>query len=121
MKAMCLLMSRLACLLLLTGLVYAQGVGTSGEIKGTVVDPGNAVVVKATVVATDIARGIQHSTVTDDNGHYRFSGLPPAAYTVTAEIQGFVPEARKDVTVALGETAVVDLRMRVAVTDQVTV
>jgi len=106
---------------LLTGVVYGQGVGTSGEIKGTVVDPSNAVVVKATVTAADIAKGIQHSTATDDSGHYQFSGLPPAAYTITVEGQGFAPDARS-LTVSLGETITQDFHLKPAgVTDQVQV
>src|SRR6266700_3601322 len=121
MKSVCLLLSKLSCLLLLTGVVYGQGVGTSGEIKGTVVDPSNAVVVKATVTAADIAKGIQHSTATDDSGHYQFSGLPPAAYTITVEGQGFAPDARS-LTVSLGQPIPQDFHMKPAgVTDQVQV
>src|SRR5262249_26961251 len=103
MRSMVLLSSRLCGLVLLfTSFVHAQ-VGTSGEISGTVVDQSGAVVVKASVVAVETAKGIQHSTISDESGHYRFSGLPPATYSVTAESKGFAPEQRKGVTVTLGE------------------
>ena len=39
--------------LLLTGMVFAQGIGASGDIRGTVTDPSGAVVTNATVTATD--------------------------------------------------------------------
>ena len=39
--------------LLLTGMVFAQGIGASGDIRGTVTDPSGAVVTNANVTATD--------------------------------------------------------------------
>src|SRR5258706_15525880 len=75
--------------LLLASVFYGQGVGTSGDITGTVVDPSGAAVVKASVIAVDTAKGFQRSAITDESGHYRFSGMPPAVYAVTAEGQGF--------------------------------
>src|SRR5438105_6641743 len=53
--------------LLLTGMVYAQGVGASGDIRGTVTDPSGAVITNANVTATDIAKGIKHTVATDNN------------------------------------------------------
>src|SRR5437016_6072898 len=97
--------SSLVFLLLLASLACAQGVGTSGDMAGTVTDSTGAVVTKITVTATDKAKGIQHTTITDDNGHYRFNGLPPAVYEVTAQGSGLASEVHKNVTVALGETA----------------
>jgi len=91
----------------------AQGVGTSGEISGTIHDPSGAVVAKASVTAVETAKGIQHSTQTNDSGHYRFNGLPPATYDVSAQSQGFAPEVRKKIVVALGETATVDFHLQI--------
>lgn len=113
MRFKCLMASTVLSLLV-SGMLYAQGVGTSGEISGTVHDPSGAVVAKAPVVAVDAAKGIQHSTETDGNGHYRFNGLPPAIYEVTAQSQGFKPEVRKNIVVALGETATVDFHLQVS-------
>jgi hypothetical protein len=100
----------------------AQGVGTSGNIKGTVVDPSGAAVANASVVAVETAKGIQRTTVTDGSGHYRFSDLAPAVYSVTAEGQGFAPFIQADVTVVLGETTTVDFRLQLpAISSQVEV
>ena len=122
MRSTFLCVSSLVCLLLLVSLACGQGVGTSGEIAGTVVDSTGAVVTKVTVTAMDKAKGIQHSTVTDENGHYRFNGIPPAVYDVTAQGGGLASEVHKNVTVALGETATVDFRMGVqAVSSEVEV
>src|SRR5947209_15304859 len=97
MRSTFLCVSSLVCLLLLVSLACGQGVGTSGEIAGTVVDSTGAVVTKVTVTAMDKAKGIQHSTVTDENGHYRFNGIPPAVYDVTAQGGGLASEIHKNV------------------------
>ncbi len=110
-----------ALCLLLTSVFYGQGVGTSGDIAGIVVDPSGAAVANASVVAADTAKGFQRNAVTDESGHYRFNGLPPAVYAVTAEGQGFAREART-VTVALGETMIADFHLKLSgVTNQVEV
>src|SRR5689334_5934476 len=101
------LTSGMVCLVLFAGMCYGQGVGTSGDIAGTVVDPAGAVVENASVIAVEAARGIQHTARTDSTGHYRFSGLPPAIYELTAQGGGFASELHKNVTVILGETTIV--------------
>jgi hypothetical protein len=122
MRFRSLLQGAIACLLMSAVLVFAQGTGTSGSISGTVVDPSGAVVSNAAVVAADNNKGIQYRTDTDGKGHYRFSGLPPAVYTVSAQGPGFAVEMRKNITVILGETVTVDFRMQVSpVTRQVEV
>ncbi len=121
MKVLYALFRGTCVLLLLTSALYGQGVGTSGDITGAVIDPSGAIVVKASVVALDTAKGFQRTAATDVSGHYRFSGLPPATYTVTVEGQGFAPEARS-VTVALGETVNADFHLKLqGVTSQVEV
>src|SRR5215467_865126 len=113
MKSVFLLFGRSLCVLLLAIAAHAQGVGTSGELSGTVFDPTGAVVVNASVTALETAKGIGHSTVTDASGHFRFRGLAPAAYSISAQSKGFATEQRNDVIVALGETTVIDFRLRV--------
>lgn len=112
----------LLCLLLASSAAFGQGVGTSGGISGTVVDPTGAALAKATVVAIETSKGIQHSTTTDGAGQYRFSGLAPATYSVTAQGPGFASEVQKAVVVTLGETATVDFQLKLSgVSDQVDV
>ncbi len=114
MRSITLLSCVFFCFLLAAGAAYGQGVGTSGEITGTVVDPTGALIVKAPVVAVETAKGIRHSATTDDSGRYRFTGLSPATYSVIALIPGFASEAQTNVVVILGETATVDFHLKVA-------
>jgi hypothetical protein len=108
--------------LLLTGMVYAQGVGASGDIRGTVTDPSGAVVTNANVTATDVAKGIKHTVATDNNGQFRLTGLQPATYSLSVSKQGFQSEVAKNVVVNIGQTSTVDFPMKVSqVSEQVEV
>ncbi|MGZ4845058.1 MAG: outer membrane beta-barrel protein, partial [Candidatus Angelobacter sp.] len=121
MRLVHLLRIFLACLLL-TGMVYAQGVGASGDIKGTVTDPSGAVVTNANVTATDVAKGIKHTVATDNSGQYRLTGLQPATYSVSVSKSGFQSEIAKSVVVNVGQTSTVDFPMKVSqVSEQVEV
>ena len=53
----------------------SAGQRVSSEIQGTVRDPSEAVVAKASVTATNLDTGLVRSTVTDDNGSYHVDGL----------------------------------------------
>ncbi|HXO38605.1 MAG TPA: TonB-dependent receptor [Candidatus Acidoferrum sp.] len=121
MRFIHLLRVLLACLLL-TGMVYAQGVGASGDIRGTVTDPSGAVVTNANVTATDLAKGIKHTVATDNNGQFRLTGLQPATYSLSVSKSGFQSEVAKNVVVNVGQTSTVDFPMRVSqVSEQVEV
>jgi hypothetical protein len=103
----------------------AQGVGTSGEIAGTVVDSAGGLLPKATISVVDAQTGLRRTTTTNGNGQFRVLGLAPASYDITAEMQGFATAVRKGVPVAIGQTVISDFRMQpskvstvVEVTDQ---
>ncbi|HEX2715708.1 MAG TPA: TonB-dependent receptor, partial [Candidatus Acidoferrales bacterium] len=99
---------------LASNVAYSQGVGASGDIKGTVTDPSGAVLPKATITVVETERGFRRSTASDDNGQYRVAGLPPATYDVSVELSGFQREVRKRVVVSVGETAVLDFQLKVS-------
>jgi hypothetical protein len=108
--------------LLLSGMVFAQGVGASGDIRGTVTDPSGAVVTGANVTATDIAKGIKHTVATDANGQFRLTNLQPATYSLSVSKSGFQSELAKNVVVNVGQTSTVDFPMKVSqVSEQVEV
>src|SRR5215510_5295652 len=101
------------CLLIAGGMALAQGVGASGDIKGTVTDPSGAVVANATVTATDVEKGIKHTVTTNNNGQFHLTGLPPAAYSVSVTKSGFQPEVAKNVVVTIGQTSSITFPMKV--------
>jgi Carboxypeptidase regulatory-like domain/TonB dependent receptor len=113
------------CLLLAASVAQAQGVGTSGEITGTVTDASGAVLPKTTVNVVDTQTGLKRTVVTNDTGQFRAAGLSPAIYDVSAELPGFATLIRRGVTVSIGQTVISDFRLKpsqvamiVEVTDQ---
>ncbi|MGD0467248.1 MAG: TonB-dependent receptor [Terriglobales bacterium] len=99
------------CLVLASSMAYAQGVGSSGEITGTVTDSSGGVVVKAVVNVVDTKTGLKRTAMTDGTGQFRVAGLSPATYDISAEMPGFATEIRKDVTVAIGQTVISDFKL----------
>ncbi len=102
------------CLLLLVSKAHAQGVGSSGDIRGTVTDPSGAVLPKVTVVVVESEKGLRRTAVTDDTGQYRVTGLPPATYDVSAGLHGFDTAVRKGVTITIGQTVIADFQLKVS-------
>lgn len=64
-------------------------IGGSGSINGTVFDPTGAVVPGATVVAKNVATGIETTRQTTDAGLYVITPLPPGEYKVIVTVAGF--------------------------------
>jgi Carboxypeptidase regulatory-like domain len=93
----------------LTAVSKAQDQNT-GTITGTAQDNTDAVVPGLTVTVKDAA-GTAHTVVTDEQGVFRVSGLPPGNYTVNVSVQGFKEFNAKDVVVTGGQTTQVDIKV----------
>jgi Carboxypeptidase regulatory-like domain len=104
----------LVYLLLAADVALAQGVGSSGEITGTVVDSAGAVLPAVTISVVDTQTGLKRTIATDGAGQYRVAGLSPSTYEVSATLSGFATDLRKNVPVAIGQTVISDFRMRPA-------
>ena len=109
-----ILLSCLVFSLLVGPAAYAQGVGASGQVRGTVFDPSGSVVPGASVEALDIRKGTRYSTTTDSSGQYQFPSLPPSAYELTSRHGGLQTEIQKGLEVQVGETSTVDFHMAIA-------
>jgi hypothetical protein len=108
-------------LLALTGSVsVAMAQSQTGTITGQVTDEQGAVLPGVTVTLTG-RQGTQ-TVVTDERGTYRFLGISPGLYTVTAELSGFAPRTEQNIDVGLSREARVNLQMTVgALTESVEV
>ena len=60
-----------------------------GSINGTVTDPSGGSVPNATVKATEIATGIDHTTTTTSDGAFAFQDIPLGQYKITVNATGF--------------------------------
>lgn len=85
-----------------------QGLGSSGTVQGSVLDPTGAVIKGAAVKISNAVSGYERSTLTDDSGHFAFSNLPFNPYHLSVTVPDF-QVAQQDVVV---RTSVpIDLRV----------
>lgn len=89
------------------------------ELRGVVADEFGAIIRKASISLEDGA-GRKLSAQTDGAGQFRFAGLAPGTYTLTATAPGFAASAEQ-VKVASGAAATVNVVLKVVIADQVEV
>jgi len=70
---------------------------TSGSISGTVKDSSGAVVPGVTVTVANPANSVSRTVVTNEAGAFVAPNLPPGAYTIRVELQGFKALEKTDV------------------------
>src|SRR5271155_3360261 len=103
-----ILLVGLVLFLLVSPAANAQGVGASGQIKGTVFDPSGSVIPGATVEAVDPGKGTHYTATTDASGQFQFPNLPPAVYELTSRHAGLQTQVQKGLQLEVGQTAIVD-------------
>src|SRR6185295_19547076 len=84
-----------------------------GTIMGTVTDSSGAVIEGAGVNVTHVATNTSSNVTTGENGGYTFPLLRVGEYHLIAEHAGFKSYVRSDITVNVGQTARVDIRLEV--------
>ena len=81
-------------LALTIGAAQAQSSGSSGSIKGTVLDPSGAVVADAAVEIHNAVSGYDRKTTTDSKGNFSFLNVPFNPYHMTVAGAGFAAYAQ---------------------------
>ncbi len=91
---------------------FAQTV--EGIITGRVDDSSGARIPGVSVTLSSRALQGDRTVVTDENGNYRFPGLPPGTYTVKFELPGFSTFIREGIIVEIGRTVTLPVTLEVA-------
>ena len=113
----------LVCLCAVLAARGAQAQVQTGSIAGIVTDSSNAVMpgVTVTLSGDKLIGGAQVQT-TDASGAYRFDRLPPGAYRLKFELQGFRSVDRSDLIVNASFVATVNVKLEVGnVSETITV
>src|SRR6266481_6548500 len=94
----------------------------TGSISGVVTDSSGAVVISATVTATETQTGIRSEITTDSKGFYNFPALPIGTYDVEIKADGFKLFQQKSLVVDANSALRVDAKLQVGqTTEKVTV
>jgi len=101
----------LLVVLLALACVPAAAQSISGTIEGQVTDEQGGALPGVTVTLS--GKMGNRTTTTDTQGGYRFLGLDPGQYAVTAELQGFRARRQDAIQVLIGRQASVNLSLGV--------
>ena len=81
---------------------FGQGGVATGDLHVSVKDPKGNVVVNATVMVSDVEKGLARSATSDGQGGYNARQLPPGTYVVTVDATGFGKIEDRDVIITVG-------------------
>src|ERR1043166_9064674 len=99
-------------LLLVVALVgfalQAQAQTSRGTINGVVTDPNGAVVTGAEVTITNAETTVSRTSVTNEEGIYRFEAVDPGNYSVKIAAPSFGTVVKNGVPVNANQTSTVD-------------
>ena len=90
----------------------------NASVSGTITDTSDAVVPQAIVVVINTKTGVQRKTISNQQGIYNVSELPPGSYRIRVDKPGFQPLVRENLTLDVAVNARVDLKLRVGNTKQ---
>jgi hypothetical protein len=92
---------------------FAQGAAT-GDLHVSVKDPKGGVVTNATVIARDVAKGLERAGSSDGEGGYSVRQLAPGTYSVIVDAPGFAKVEAAGVAITVGEMAELPIIVSVA-------
>src|SRR5262249_43925392 len=84
-----------------TGVAFAQQVINYASASGRVTDATTAAVTGASVTARQTETNLTSTTITDEEGRFRFPYLKPGPYEITVRASGFT-DAIRFVTLTVG-------------------
>ncbi len=100
-----------ALALLFAALAFSQTF--TAAIRGVVTDPSGAAVPGAKVTVTDVERGLDYTTETDEQGRYAVVNLQPSTYMLTVEAPGFQTYQRNPFELVVQQQATIDVQLQV--------
>jgi len=98
----------LVCLSLLAPAAFAQ---STGEMTGVITDPNGSVIPGAELRLTNNLTGVSMTTVSNNEGLYRFANIPPGPYQLRVTARNFAEALLNNLTVEVNRTTRVDLKM----------
>src|ERR1035438_2829777 len=105
-------------------LILAGGSGLSAQvvgasISGIVKDGLGAAVPAAAVSLRNVETGAERKLVTDEGGRYSAASVAVGEYEIKAEKEGFSPQVKTGIGLAVGQHGQVDLVLAIGAIDQV--
>src|SRR5690348_18429315 len=100
--------------ILLANAAIAQNAADTGQIRGAVKDPAQAVVSGSQITLTNQQTKAKITAISDGQGVYKFPSVQPGTYVVGADVKGFKPIVSSELKVAAGQTVNFDVALTLA-------
>jgi hypothetical protein len=91
---------------------------SSASVTGVVRDTTGSVIPNVKITLQNVATSVAHSTLSNTAGNYVFLGITPGDYTLQAEVPGFEISKMPQFTLAVNQTATIDLAMQLGTVQQ---
>src|ERR1041384_7562426 len=91
----------LAAFFLFAAVSLAQTV--TGNVSGTILDPGGLVIAGATVTLQNEQTGETRELVSSDSGDFVFTALPPGPYILVAQFRGMKRFEKRNLNLTAAE------------------
>jgi hypothetical protein len=85
----------------------------NATLTGTVTDQMGAVVAGTKITATQLATGVNRETVSNSDGLYVFSNMPPGEYELRFEAKGFARHIITAVTLKVGQAVTINASLEI--------
>jgi hypothetical protein len=103
----------LSFLILCSSTVSFSQQAANATLTGTIIDELGAVIPRTKITATQTATGLKRDAVSNEEGVYIFSNMMPGEYELRLEATGFAPKVKKAVSLKVGQTVTLDIRLDV--------
>lgn len=107
------------CVVLMAIFAAVANAQFKASIQGTVTDNAGSVVPNVSVTLTNNETGQTQKTIASDDGFYKFPGLAPGLYTVSAEIEGFKKKSVEAVKVDAETLRGLDIALEAGIISEV--
>ena len=119
LRSTLLLWVTLATAVSLVPRALGQATVSFAQLNGTVQDANGRVVVGAAVSLRDLSTNQAYNAVSNTSGYYVAPNLPPGQYELTVQYSGFGKYVQTGIALTVGQTATVNVALKVASVGQV--
>lgn len=98
---------------------FGQATISFAQLNGTVLDTSGRAVVGAPVTLRDVGTNRTYTASSNTSGFYVVPNLPPGQYELTIQTPGFAKYVQSGIVVSVGQTATVDVSLKVAAVTEV--
>ena len=99
---------------LLTPSAFAQVGASNAQVNGVVHDESGGSVARANVVLRETETNRTYTAVSNDNGLFVVTNLPPGRYELTTEASGFGRATQTGILLTVGQVAAIEVVVKVA-------